>query len=672
MTFASQALLAQAGAVSFDFSPIDKTVPPCQDLYRHACGAWLTNTKLPPGWDDWMELTGSMGRTADAQRRIVEAAAKPDAGRDGLTQKIGDYYAACLDTGTIEAKGSGPLQEELQRIRSIRSVRELMDEVARLIPLQLNLLYSVSAARDDTGINVLQVMPPSGGMLTLDGGGAGGEGQGKESGRGKTDPKLVALGAFVTTTLQLAGMDYASVESAKGMLAKLQSPLGDPALRAGSDDEILTLGAAERAMPHLNWRGLYALYRIPADARMRIYAPQYFRNLDRQMVRVPLAYWKTILTLSYLVTLAMQPAPILPQAFLDARSRMAQVLGKELEAPGGSREEQCLNRVKEDLGDAVGRKYVEQELPAWEKKKVEEMVEDMRAAMKEQIEGSAWLSADVKRQALVKLAALRVGVGYPEVWKDYSGVLVDRQDAYGNQFRVQQMETARWMSQIGRPPDKRWWEGTPIANDLYYQPERNAVELSACELLAAYDPGRPDAFNYAALGGGIGHELSHAFDNSRRQFDAQGMARDWWTAQDAKEYAGRAQCFAAQYSRVTVVDGLHIDGTRTLDESMADNAGIAVAYRALAKRLAMRGQRMDDPAAGEQGYTPAELFFLGWAIARCEKITPDAVRREVNTDTHPPVPARINLPAANSPAFREAFGCQAGAPMAPVPACGLW
>ena len=667
MAFAGQALHAQASRVSFDFSSIDRAVSPCQDLYRHACGTWLARTNIPPGWDEWMELVASDQRALEAVRRIVEAAAKPDAGRDPLSQKIGDYYAACLDTQTIEAAGSGPLQEEVRRIQKIRSGRELMEEVARLIPMQLNLLYSVSAARDDTGVYVLQLTPPSGGKLAM---GDTGADLGEET--AKADPKLVALGSFITTALQLAGMDYASVESAKATMYKVPSPLGEPALQAGTKEERLTLAAAERAMPHLCLRALYNQYHIPPDARMRIRAPEYFHNLDRQIARVPLPYWKSILTLSYVVTLVMEPTPMLPKAFLDARTRMAQVLARELELPGGSREELCLTRVKEDMGEAVGRKFVEQQLPPAVKAKVEEMVADMRAALREQIEASAWMSADAKRAALEKLAALYVGVGYPEVWRDYGGVAIHREDAMGNRFRLQQMETARWMSQIGRPQDQRQWSGTPISDTLYTVRVRNAVELPARGVVAAYDPGKPDAFNYAALGGGIGHELSHTFDSDGRGYDALGQERESWPAPDVEKYAAHAQCYATQYSQATLLDGLHVNGEKVLPECMADNGGIRVAYWGLARHLASRGQRMDDPAAGEAGYTPAQLFFLGYAIARCNKNTPDAVRRAIKQETYAPNPLGVNVPAANCPAFREAFACPAGSPMAPVPECRLW
>jgi putative endopeptidase len=369
-------------------------------------------------------------------------------------------------------------------------------------------------------------------------------------------------------------------------------------------------------------------------------------------------------------TLAMQPLPMLPRPFMDARSHVLRAIGQTL--PEGSREEMCFSSLQQDLGEALGRKYVERELPPETKRKVEEMVADMRAALREQIGNSAWMSAESKRQALEKLAALHVGVGYPDVWRDYSALPIDRGDLLGNRWRAAQFETERWMHRIGRPPDRRQWEGTPITGNLYYMGNLNAVELPACELVAAFDPGKPDAFNYAALGGGIGHEISHAFDDSGRKYDAQGILRESWTPEDARKYGERAQCFVAQYSAATVLDGLHIDGKRTLGENIADNAGAVVAYGGLAKALARRGQRMDDPAAGERGYTPAQLFFLGWTIARCIQTTPDALRRQVDTDTHSPGRVQVILPVANSPAFREAFSCKEGTPMAPVPACSVW
>jgi predicted metalloendopeptidase len=190
--------------------------------------------------------------------------------------------------------------------------------------------------------------------------------------------------------------------------------------------------------------------------------------------------------------------------------------------------------------------------------------------------------------------------------------------------------------------------------------------------VAAYDPRQPDAFNYAALGGGLGHELSHAFDDAGRKYDPQGLLRETWPPGDAEKFGRRAQCFADQYGKAPVPDGLHIDGNRTLGENMADNTGVVVAYQGFARSLARRGLRVDDPAAGEGGRTQAQMFFLGWAIARCVQFTPEALRDWVKTETHSPACVQVNLAAANSPAFREAFACKAGAPMAPVPACRLW
>jgi putative endopeptidase len=443
-----------------------------------------------------------------------------------------------------------------------------------------------------------------------------------------------------------------SVETALAKAAVPRVQLRDP----NSRYHPMTVAQVNALTPAWNWSEYFAAIGLPQLTSLNVVTPTFFQALNTELEQRPLDDWKAYLRW---ITLS-RSASLLSSPFVNEQFRFSSVLS-------GAREQQprwkrCLSGADQSLGDALGREYVKVVFTPEAKEKMLGMVKNLRAVLRDRITRADWMSEATRAQALQKLDAFSQKIGYPDSWRDYAGLTIEPGSFAANAFRVRAYETRRDYEKIGKPIDRAQWGMTPPTVNAYYSPSLNEIVFPAGRLQppffsVSYD----DAANYGGVGGTIGHEMSHGFDDAGRQYDAQGNLRDWWTAEDASHYTARAKVVEDQYGNYVAVDTLRLNGKLTLGENLADVVGVSVAYEALQRALAGKPRPVID------GFTPEQRFFLAYAQARLSVLRPEAARVQVATDPHSPGRFRVNGPLANMPEFAQAFGCKEGDPMVRPP-----
>jgi putative endopeptidase len=391
---------------------------------------------------------------------------------------------------------------------------------------------------------------------------------------------------------------------------------------------------------------------VPAVATIDVGQPEYFKAVNAALTETPLDTWKAYLRWR----LANRSAPYLSSDFVNANFAFTSTLsGARQMQPRWRR---CLNSSDAILGDALGREYVKVAFTPEAKSKALEMIENLRSTMKERITEADWMSPVTRDRALAKLASFNSKIGYPDKWEDYSDLTVESAPWATNFLHARAYAVKRDIGKVGKPVDRNEWFMTPPTVNAYFDPQKNEIAFPAGRLQPPFfHPSYDEAANYGGVGGTIGHEMSHGFDDQGRQYDAAGNLSDWWTEADGKNYSARAKMVEDQYNAYTVLDSLHVNGKLTLGENLADIVGVSVAYDALQKALAGKPKTMID------GFTPEQRFFLAYAQARRANLRPEQARLQIQTDPHSPGKFRVNGPLSNMPEFAAAFGCKPGDPM---------
>lgn len=400
----------------------------------------------------------------------------------------------------------------------------------------------------------------------------------------------------------------------------------------------------------------------PPMTAVNVSEPEFLKAMDQIVAATPLDEVKTYLRWH----LIHGNAHVLPKAFDDETFAF---YGKTLTGAKEQRArwKRCVDAVDSDLGEALGKIYVERTFGTEGKERTLQMVKDIEAALGRDIDAISWMSDTTKEQARVKLRAVANKIGYPERWRDYSALKVVRGDALGNSQRSNAFEFARQLGKIGKPVDKSEWHMTPPTVNAYYNPLENNINFPAGILQPPFfNKAADDAVNYGAAGAVVGHELTHGFDDQGRRFDAEGNLRDWWTEADGKAFDERATCVADEYSGFTAVDDVKLNGRLTLGENVADNGGLRLGWMALMEAMKKA------PLGEADGFTPEQRFFIGWAQMWCENRTDATARLHAQTNPHSPGRYRTNGVVSNFPEFLKAFGCQADAKMANQPMCRVW
>jgi putative endopeptidase len=647
-----------------DLAALDKTCKPCDDFYRYANGQWLAKNPIPASYPRWGRDDELTERNREHLRQILEtAAANPNQAPGSNGQKIGDFYASCMDEAQINANGDKPLDPEFARIAAIQNVGELQAEVARLQGLGVNALFEFGSTQDEK--NSSQV---------IGGADQGGLGLPDRDYYTKTDDKSKQIRQqyedHVAKMLTLAGDDAAKAASEAKTIMAVETKLADASLtRVELRDPVKTYHKMSRPelrtlTPNWTWDNYFQEIGYTNIDSVDVSAPKFFGTMSQQLKETPLDDWKTYLRW-HLVNAA---APWLSQPFVeeDFNFKGRVLLGTKELLPRWKR---CVSATDRQLGEALGQIYVEKYFPPQAKARALDMVHQLIAALRDDIQTLPWMSPATRKQALEKLAAFTLKIGYPDKWRDYSPYQVDRGSYALNQMRGAQFEFKRDLNKIGKPVDRTEWLMSPPTVNAYYDPEMNEIVFPAGILQPPYfDPKADDASNYGAIGSVIGHEMTHGFDDEGRQFNAKGNLRDWWTPQDEKNFNERAQCIEKQFDNYTVQEGVHENGKLVLGESIADLGGLTLAYRAFQKT-----QEAQHPAP-IAGFTPDQRFFLAFAQSYAENDRPQYERLITNMDPHPLSRIRAFASPSNMPAFAKAFGCKEGDAMFRPPAirCQIW
>jgi putative endopeptidase len=646
---------------AFDPAAIDQSVEPCVDFYQHVCGAWLKASPIPPDQQIWWRISQLDEHIRAALAAILEEAAAGHGANTQNRRKIGDYYASCLDESEIDAKGLKPFAPELARIAALEDKKELAELVAHLHLLGTKPLFSFSSTQDYTDASMMIAQADQDGFALPD------------------------RDYYLTDEFKDERAAY------RAHLARMFSLLGDGAKKAGAEAEAvmhvetalanaamglvqrrepknvhhkMTLAEFAKLTPSFDWMAYLAEVGAPAFASLDVSDPDFFEALEPLLKSVSIADWKAYLRWTVVHGLVSSaPKPFVDEdfAFFDRRLRGQ----AEIQA----RWKRCVDATDEQLGEALGKAYVEREFSPEAKQRVLAMTRQIEKAMETAIKTLDWMSDKTKARALEKLASVTNKIGYPDKWRNYSKLEIVRGDALGNMERASGFEIRRQLAKIGKAVDPGEWSATPATNNASYDPQMNEINIPAGILQPPnFAMKEDDAANYGNVGVVIGHELTHGFDDEGRHYDAHGNLQDWWTKKDAEAFEARASGFIDEYGAfVAVAKDIHVDGKLTLGENTADNGGIRLSFNAfLTASSAATG------AKDSFGHTPAQRFFLSYAQGWCVNSTDEFAKEAAKTDPHSPGKYRVNGVLVNTPAFREAFACKPGAPMAPATMYRVW
>ena len=644
---------------ALDVTAMDRTIDPCVDFFKYACGGWIKNNPIPPDQSSWDLYSKMEDENKDKLRGILEAAASPDSGRNPVNQKIGDYYASCMDEKAIEDKGIDPLKPELDRIAKIGSKTELAD-VASAMSTD-NVMFRFESIQDFRDASQVVANADQGGLGLPD-----------RDYYLKTDAKSEELrkayAAHVQKMFELLGEAPATAAAEAQTVMRIEMDLAKGSLTRVERrdpknlDHKLTSAELEKISPEFQWQVYFTKVGLPSLSSLNVAVPNFFKTLNEEIGKNSLDDWKTYLRWH----LVHSNAAHLSSPFLNENFAF---YGKTLQGQQQlkPRWKRCTEDVDDYLGEALGQAYVEKYFPPQAKEQALKVVNEIRAAMEQDIKSLTWMSPATKEQALTKLHAIANKIGYPDKWRDYSKLDVVRGDSLGNLDRARQFEFNRQLGKIGKPVDKGEWDMTPPTVNAYYNPQMNDINFPAGVLQPpAFDPESDAAPNYGDTGGTVGHELTHGFDDEGRQFDAQGNLRDWWTPEDGKAFEKRASCISDQYSKYVIIDDVHINGKLTLGEDVADLGGLLLAY--MAWKDDTKGQKLDPI----DGLTPEQRFFVGYGQSWCGHVRDESKRLRATVDPHSPEKYRTNGVVSNMPQFQEAFHCKSGQPMVNANRCRVW
>lgn len=649
---------------SLDPMAMDRTAEPCVDFYQFSCGGWMKNNPIPPDQSSWSTYGKMQDENRALLRALLEQYAPGTPGRTPNQQKIGDYYGACMAEPEIERRGAQALAPQMAAIAKIASLADLAAVVAdshRTMVVLGPILFSLRAEQDAKDATE-----------TIAGIDQSGLGLPDRDYYLKADERSVALrtkyAEHMARVFQLLG-DTPPVASANAQTV-LRIETG---LAAGQMSRVerrnpdatyhrLPRMKLKEMTPSWPWDAYFTQMGIPQIADLNIAAPGYFTALEKQLTSVPLNDWKAYLRWHT----ARLAAPYLSAAFVDADfAFFSQTLaGAQQLQPRWKR---CVGRVDRHLGEALGQVYVEKYFTADTRTRTLRMVQQVEAAMADDIKQLDWMSAETKAQATEKLRGVTNKIGHPDRWRDYSSVRITAGDFFGDAQSAMAFEVTRQLVKIGKPLVRGEWYLSPPTVNANYDAQMNEINFPAGQLQPpAFDPKMDDAPNYGNTGATIGHELTHGFDDSGRLFDAKGNRRDWWTPADGAEFERRASCLVDQYSSYVAVDDVKVNGQLTLGENVADLGGVILAYRAWMTETAGKNPPAKD------GLSPLQRFFVGYAQSWCANTRPEAARMHAVTNAHSPEKYRTNGIVSNMPEFAAAFSCQAGQPMVRQPACKVW
>jgi len=651
---------------SLQLDSMDKSIDPCVNFYQYACGGWRQKNPIPADQTGWSVYGKLYQDNLNFLRGILEQAASLSNQRDAETQKIGDFYASCMDETGIEKSGMQPIKAQLEAIERLRSAREMATLVAQLqMPTggYRSILFRGGSDQDpDDSESVI---------ASLDQGGLGLPDRDyytKEDAKSKETRERYVQ--HIQKIFELLGDNAGTAKANAETLMRMETALAKASLtRVERRDPYklknkMKIPELEEMAPNFDWKTYYSVLQYPKIEILNVTAPAFFKEANNMLASESLANWKTYLRFH----VADSSSPYLSAKFVQENFEFYRkyLRGAKEQQPQWKR---CVQYSDYMLGEALGQAYVRKVFSPELKQSTLDMVRRIEDAMAKRIQALDWMSPETKQQALVKLQGIRNKIGYPDKWRDYSAVKIVRTEFLGNVQRATEFEHRRDIAKIGKPVDRGEWSISPATVDAYYNPQMNDINFPAGVLQPPlYDAKMDDAPNYGDTGGTIGHELTHGFDDEGSQYDAKGNLKNWWKEEDRKKFDERTKCVSDQYSSYVVVEDVHINGRLTMGEDVADLGGEILAYMAWGEANAGKDLQPVDEL------TPEQRFFIGFAQWDCANERPEDQRVRAQTDPHSPPEYRINGVVVNMPEFGAAFSCKAGQPMVKPPekVCHVW
>jgi putative endopeptidase len=650
---------------SFDLTAIDKTVDPCKNFYEYACGNWRKNNPIPSDQVRW----GRFNELAERNRYLLytelEKASQPSADRSPLQQKYGDFFAACMNTTVADEKGDKPILPVLDTVDSLQDKQQLAALVATLQAKDGVRAFFNVGSEQDAKDSTKQIAAAFQGGLSLP----------DRDYYLEDDARMTKIReqftAYMVTIFKLIGdSDDKAAAEAKNVLDF------ETALAKGSVPRVelrdpqkvyhpMPISGLKALAPDFNWDAYLFGINEASLTSLNVATPDFFKAMNQVLDSSSLDTIKSYVRFH----VANTAAPWLSQPFFDASFTFfnKQLNGQESPQPRWKR---CTALTDRALGEAVGQDWVKQYFPPSAKDSMEKLVDALDKALGQDIQSLAWMSDATKKQAELKLSEFRRKIGYPEKWRDYSSLTVDRDDLIGNLRRSAAYEFAYDLNKIGKPVDEKEWGMTPPTVNAYYDPAMNDINFPAGILQPPFfDASKDPAVNFGAIGVVIGHEMTHGFDDEGSQYDGKGNLREWYTPEDRKQFTNKTDCEVKEYGSFESVPGAKLNGKLTLGENTADNGGLRIAYQALMNTLAAEGPGADKSI---DGYTPSQRYFISFAQVWCTNQTDQSARVSVKTDPHSPGEWRTNGSVQNFEEFGKAFGCKKGDPMMPENACRVW
>ena len=636
---------------SLDLTAMDRSIDPCVDFYTYSCGGWQKKNPIPPDQTSWSVFGKLYQDNLVYLRGILEQAATAK-DRDPVTQKIGDFYASCMNEALVEKLGATPIQPDLDAIAGVKDKKQLAGLLAQLQMQGVGALFDYGPVQDPDDSDRMIVGIEQGGLGLPDR-----DYYVKDDAKSKETRERYL--EHVQKMFELLGDSPEMAKKNAATVMRIETSLAKASLtRVERRDPYkqkhkMRVADLYKVAPDFDWNAFFSASGVPKFEILNVAWPDFFKDVNSQLGSESPPDLQTYLRWH----LAHSRAPFLSSAFVKENFEFYRKYlrgATELQP----RWKRCVQYTDNNLGEALGQAYVRATFGPDLKASTLQMTQQIEDAMAVRIQQLDWMSPATKQQALVKLKAIRNKVGYPDKWRDYSSVTIVPDDFYGNDVRATEFEVKRQLAKVGRPVDRSEWDMTPPTVNADYNPQMNDINFPAGVLQPPLYDARMDAApNYGNTGSTIGHELTHAFDDEGRQFDAKGNLKDWWTQQDTDQFVKHADCVVDQYAQYIVVDDIHINSKLTEGEDVADLGGTILAY------MAWKGDTKDTALTDRDGLTPDQRFFIGFAQWACENERPENLRVSALTNPHSPGKDRINGVVVNMPEFGQAFNCKAGQPM---------
>jgi putative endopeptidase len=647
-------LAAQGQTKPIDPVNIDTTCAPCKNFFQYANGGWLKRSQIPgdqPRWGSFNELQEQ--NYAALKDVLTEASRDAASTKDPNLRKLGTFYGTCMDSTAVERAGIKPLTGELNRIAGIRDRRGVEGAIVHLHQLGIPAAFLFRSTPDakKSARTIAEVYQ-------------GGLGLPDRDYYTKTDSASEKIRAqyleHVAKMLELSGQNQAEAEAAAKAIMRLESAMARASMtrEAQRDPEAIyhltTTAALQKETPAFAWNSYLGNLGLKGVAEVNVAQPEFMTAFDSLLTAVPLEDWKSYLRWNLVANTAPAlSSPLVKESF---RFNSTVLQGVQEMRPRWKR---CLRFTDDAVGEILGQAYVRKNFTPEAKARALEMVRNIRAELHSRLGQLTWMSSETKTKAYAKLDSIINKIGYPDTWRDYAKLEARPGPFVPNLLLANQFETRRQLNKIGRPTNRMEWGMTPPTVNAYYNPPTNEITFPAGIMQPPFfNPKADDAVNYGGMGGAIGHEITHGFDDQGRQFDAQGNLSGWWTEADTKEFNRRADVVKTQFDNYVAIDSLHVNGKLTLGENIADLGGLLIAYGAY--RRSLEGKPEPKPI---DGFTGDQRFFLAWAQIWRAKTRPEYTRLLVNVDPHAPPEFRTIGPLSNIPAFARAFGCKTGDPM---------